>query len=482
MLGMRPNLAVVLLLASAALSGCGGQGTFGSATSSSGSGEVVLAMTDTPAANIAILSAQVTLTGATLNPGNVSLLPAPVAIELTRLQTDVAYLSTTSANADTYTSLTLTFSNSVKLTFENDTGSAISGAACTGVICTMAPVPTNLSTTITLPTLTVSAGNATGLLLDVNLNTLLSTTLGVDFQSGTSVSQFTPTGTGAPPVGAEDVVGQVISIDTVHSAFSFQNATATYSLAVDNTSAFFQFPSNLCTTAGLTCLRDGQILSVDIGIRSDGTPLARNLLFEDGDSSETEVEGVITGINSGTLQFNMVTLAESAAVSGLSIGDPATVHYAVSTPFDVDFTHADNLQVDTSCCVSLFTAATDLAVGQQVQVRRTSGSSGTSLTAARVRLRSSRVTGVIQSLAAPVINLGGSSPNFPSLFITNGITQIQVQTFSPSPTIFTGTTTTGIAVNNITELFVNNIVSVRGPLFNVSGARTLVATKVVLKQ
>jgi hypothetical protein len=480
MLRIRPTLAVILLIAGAALSGCRGRGTFGSVTPpTTGGGEVVLAMTDTPPANVTILSAQITLTGATLNPGNVSLLGAPTTIELTRLQTDLAYLTTAAVNSGTYTSLTLTFSNNVKLTFENDTGSAITGATCNGVICTIAPVPTNLSTTITLPALTVSAGNASGLLVDVNLNTLLSATLGVDFQSGTSASQFIPTGTGAPPVGAEDVVGHVTAIDTAHNTFSFQNATATYPpLAVDGTSTFFQFPSSSC--AGLACLAVGQILSVDISFRSDGTPVARNLVFEDSGSSGTEIEGIVTKFDVGAQTISIVTLTESSTVTGLNIGDPATVQYTVSTPFDVDFAHADNVQVvDTSCCV--FSAAGDLAVGQQVMVRRTSASSGTSITADRVRLRSSRVTGIIQTIAAPNIFLGGSSPNFPSLFITNGVTQILAQTSSP-PTIFTGTTATGIAVNNISQLVVNNIVSVRGPLFNVSGTRTLVATKVVLKQ
>jgi hypothetical protein len=478
MLKIRPTLAVILLIAGAALSGCHGRGTFGSVTPpTTGGGEVVLAMTDTPPANVTILSAQITMTGATLNPGNVSLLAVPTTIELTRLQTDLAYLSTAAVNSGTYTSLTLTFSNNVKLTFENDTGSAITGATCNGVICTIAPVPTNLSTTITLPALTVSAGNATGLLVDVNLNTLLSTTLGADFQSGTSVSQFVPTGTGAPPVGAEDVVGEVTSIDTAHNTFSFQNAAAMYSLTVDSTSTFFQFPSNLCTTSNLTCLRDGQILSVDISFRSDGTPVARNLVFEDSDSSETEIEGIVTGFDVGAQTISIITLAESSAVTGLNIGDPATVS-TQSASFVADFTHADNVQVDTSCC--LFTAATDLAIGQQVMVRRTSASSGTSITADRVRLRSSRVTGIIQTLAAPNIFLGGSSPNFPSLFIADGITQILVQT--SNPTIFTGTTTTGLTINNISQLPLNSTVSVRGPLFNVSGTRTLVATKVVLKQ
>ena len=64
-------------------------------------------------------------------------------------------------------------------------------------------------------------GVGAGLLVDVNLENLLSSTLGADFKAGTTVSEFSPAGSGSPLVEAEDVVGQVASIDTVHNTFSF---------------------------------------------------------------------------------------------------------------------------------------------------------------------------------------------------------------------------------------------------------------------
>src|SRR6266478_4157442 len=121
---LRSIWAISLLIFCAALAGCGGSNQFGSQTGNNGNSSVVLAMTDTPPSNVSILSAEVTLTGATLSPGNVSLLAAPTTLELTRLQTDVAYLSKTSVKAGSYTSLALTFANP-SLTIENDTGSAI---------------------------------------------------------------------------------------------------------------------------------------------------------------------------------------------------------------------------------------------------------------------------------------------------------------------------------------------------------------------
>jgi hypothetical protein len=460
---------VLLLIFCVGLASCGGRGSVGGGGSPSGTGPVVLAMTDTPPTTVSILSAEVMLTGATLSPGNVSLLAAPTTVELTRLQTDVAFLGKTDVSAGSYTSLALTFAN-LALTIENDTTSAI-GTCAIGAICTIAPTTTaNLSTTITLPALTVSSTTGAGLLVDVNLENLLSSTLGADFKAGTTVSEFTPAGSGAPAVGAEDVVGQVTTIDMVHNTFALQNATGQFSLSVDNTTSFLQFPSSLCTTSVLACLRANQMLSVDIGIPSDGTAVAHNVLFEDSDSSDTEVEGMIVGI--GSQQFTIVTLAESATISGLKIGDTATVLYSSSpqTPFDIDFTHADNNQVST--VGFLFAAPADLAIGQQVQVRRNATtSSGSSIHADRIRLRSSRITASAQSIAAPNIFLG----NVPSIFSGHGVTQIQGET--STPTIFTENSN----LINISMIPVSGVLSVRGPLFNVSGARTLVATKVVFK-
>ena len=367
---------IALLTFCAGIAGCRGDTGFGSGNQSSGNSSVVLAMTDTPPSNVSVLSAEVTLTGATLNPGNVSLFSGSTTIELTRLQTDVAYLATAAnISAGSYTSLSLTFANPL-LTIENDTTAAIVSGSTTcavGSICTIAPTTTaNLATTINLSSFSIAANGSAGLLVDVNLDNLISAAMGADFKAGTTVSSFTPGGTGAPLVGAEDVVGQVTALDTTHNTFSIQNVTGTYSLAVDNSSTFFQFPSSDCSTSSIACLRANQIVSVDIGIRSTGGIVARNVVFEDADSSDTEVEGIITGTNAGAQQFNIVTLAISAAGTGLSIGEVATVHYAVApqTPFDVDFVHADNVAVSTSGY--LFAAPADLSVGQQVSIRRNS--------------------------------------------------------------------------------------------------------------
>jgi hypothetical protein len=469
---LRP---ILLLIFCAALAGCGANSSIGSQPQNNGNSSVVLAMTDTPPSTVTFLSAEVTLTGASLNPGNVSLFSGSTTVELTKLQTDIAYLASASKiPAGNYTSVTLTFANP-SLTIENDTANAI-GTCAVGAICTMAPTSTaNLSTSVPLTSFTIASASSTGLLIDISLDNLLTATLGEDFSAGTTVTSFTPAGLGAPPVGAEDVVGQVSSVNASANTFTLTNASGSFALKSDSTSTFFQFPvSGACTSSGgFACLQNNQIVSVDIAIQSDGSILARNIVLEDADSSDVEVEGVITSTNVGSQQFSLVALGISAAGTGLSIGEPVTVQYSVVSPlttFDVDFTHADNLPV--SITGFLFATPADLVVGQQVSIRRNSASSGTTIKADRVRLCSSRITATVQTIGSGIISLS----SIPSIFSGHGgITLIQALT--STPTIFFEI---GHSIN-ISDIALSDIVSVRGPLFNVSGGRTLVASKVVLK-
>jgi hypothetical protein len=325
---------------------------------------------------------------------------------------------------------------------------------------------------VPLTSFAIASSSTTGLLIDVNLDNLLTAAMGEDFSAGTSVTSFTPGGTGAPPVGAEDVVGQVGNISVSGNTFTLTNATASYSLKVDSTSTFFQFPvSSSCpVTPGFGCLQNNQILSVDIGIQSDGSILARNIVFEDADNSDSEVEGMITNTNAVSQQFSMVIQTMSAPVTGLSIGQPITVQYVTSqTPFDIDLVHADNLQMSTTGFV--FAAPADLVVGQQVSMRRNSTSTASQINADRVRLRNTRVTATIQRGLPNLLLV-----NLPSLFSGHGVTSITAQTSLTPPTIYYEV---GQNINS-SNIVIGELVSARGPLFNSSG-RTQVTTKVVVK-
>ena len=172
---------------SAALAGCSshpitkslGAGGTGSGT------DVPLLLTDTPPAGVTPLSFEVTISSAMLEPGDVQLLTAPVTQEITRLQTETAYLSTTSVSNASYTSLKLTFSNP-SLTFVNNTAATITvnphtAAPLTHTISSPINLIGGLDVTVADPAdqLTLSGG-----LNGVGPVTLTSTNLGTVLLSG----------------------------------------------------------------------------------------------------------------------------------------------------------------------------------------------------------------------------------------------------------------------------------------------------------
>ena len=179
-------------------------------------------------------------------------------------------------------------------------------------------------------------------------------------------------------MGAEDVVGQVPSLNTTNNTFSIQNVAGSFPLVVDSNSTFFQFPINVCTTSAIACLRTNQIVSVDMR-RSEPMVLwkQRNVVFERMPTiAIRKWKARLRAQMRARRQFNIVVHAISGTGTGLSIGQVATVTYAVApqTPFAIDFGHADNTQIPTAGF--LFATPADLSVGQEVSIRRNSSSSG----------------------------------------------------------------------------------------------------------
>src|SRR5271156_1740624 len=136
---MRSRSGVLAFLSVSALilatSGCGTRprGSGGGA----GSGNTVpftLAVTDQPPSGVTILSFTITVTGAVLQPNNISVLNAPVTLEVTQLQTDTDLLASMNIVPGTYTDLILTFSNPT-VTFLNQ--AVPIGTCAVGSICPM---------------------------------------------------------------------------------------------------------------------------------------------------------------------------------------------------------------------------------------------------------------------------------------------------------------------------------------------------------
>ena len=182
--------SILILALSAVLTGCHGNPHETGAGSSGGGGTVTtttpvdLLLTDSPPSGITPLSFEVTLQSAELEPGNVSLLLAPQNEEITRLQTETAMLSTTEVAVGSYTSVQITYANSI----------VAGGITCTaGSVCTISPTATNQTTTLTFPSaLAVSVSAPQAVQLDLNLANLFYGALAADFTAGSSVTAVRP--------------------------------------------------------------------------------------------------------------------------------------------------------------------------------------------------------------------------------------------------------------------------------------------------
>ena len=442
-----------------------------------GSPALSVTVTDTPPGGVSVLSFEVSVTGATLNPGNVDLLAGrgPVRIEVENLETESGFLNTARVAPGTYTSLNLTFANP-ELTFKNGTTGTLAGCAA-GAVCEIKPAGT-LTSTVNFPSpgLTITGSSsgmmqeeddertAMGIQVDLNVNTILSGTLGVDFsQAGAvSVKQLTREGEGEFD-DVDDLKGVVQNLNTTKMTFTLHTMTGDFSITTDSHT---QFEFENCTANNFSCLQNNMVVRVDVMMMPGGIFLAKEIGFED-EAEDDELEGVVFKIDDA-MHFEMVVLDELRPLNNVSVGNPVIV--TLSTPtFQVQMEELNA----PSGLVSAFQGATDtsqLLPGQAVEIRLTAPANAgppITVTANRVRLRMTQFTANVSGAPVPPNFMVGS---LPSLFTGAGISSIQVMT--SSQTNFDG-------VTGVSGLADTNTVSLRGLLFN-NGANppVLVAKKV----
>jgi len=459
------------LLSAVLLTGCGGSYSPppvpgpGAQTA-----QVSVSLTDAPPAGVTVFSFEVTVTGAALNPGNVDILAGkgPVRIEVKKLETENAFLSTANIAAGNYTSLNLTFSNP-ELTFLNGTGATLAGCA-SGSVCEIKPSGT-LSATVNGLFYSMS-GTQTGVLVDLNLANILTPSLGVDFSTSSAVTATQQTKEAEGELeDLEDLNGIVASPSS--SQFTLQTTDmGNLTVAIDSNTKFEDF--NACVAANVTCVQSGQSIEVDLLLLANGTFLAKKIELQDDAqaAADDELDGVISKIT-GPSQFEIVVIDELRTIANVSVGDPVTVMLATSgggTSFQVD---ANGLNVPATLQQG-FEGATDtsqLLPGQTVQVRKRAMTGGPApaaitITTDRVRLRDTRFTATVSGApAGSSFNVGG----LPGLFASAGISQIQVQT--SSQTNFEN-------VNGVSGLADGSTVSLRGLLFKSTPNPVLIADKV----
>ncbi len=317
-----------------------------------------LGLSDNAPAGVTVISFRISITGAVLQPGNVSLISTPQTIELTQLQTDNYIIGTTTVAAGNYTSLDITFANP-DMTIYNGAGSA---ANCTvGTICEIQPTLAVSSVTLS-PSLTLSANTPAAVELELSVNDSLQSDLSFNPSSGLTFQQLPSVSSTSTLLPLNTVAGVITSIGTSQFAMT---TTAGESFTIATTSSTqYSFPSTVCSANDFTCLATGQIVSADLNVLGSGSFQAGTVIFEDS-SGDPAIVGTIAAIKS-TLnppQLTLVIHGQASATSGIDSGNAATVSLQNPTTYLID---ADNLTVPSGFT---FASTSDLVVGQEILVR-----------------------------------------------------------------------------------------------------------------
>ena len=447
----------------------------GSMSSSTGSNGVPmsLAIRDTPPSGVAVLFFEASITGASLQPSDiskaaVSVLSAPVEVEFGHLQADTAFLSLTSVTPDDYKSITLTFANAA-MTIVNHSGAPI-GSCADNSVCELTPAFTPATATVSsapLP-ITISQNSVVGIRLDFNVNSSVQSDLSIN--PTVTIKQLTQrqdSDEGQEMEAVDEVDGQVTAVSSNQLTLMNQRSGQSFTISVDSNTVFEDFSRAGCTAspADISCVKMGQILDVDLSENGMGMMLAKRVEFEE-DANREAIKGTITSVDSAT-QFHMVAFNEEPTVTGISEGSPVMVTIQSGAVFQVG---GEELGEDGGFSISgaSFSSGADLMVGQDVQIRPgtvLSGGGVPTVTTDLVRLWPSQITGQVGTIntSTGTFALTGLSPLF--MGATPPITTINVLTLSEMR--FED-------FSSLSSLAPGNTVSVKGLLFNTPGTPTLV--------
>jgi Domain of unknown function (DUF4382)/Domain of unknown function (DUF5666) len=466
---LRSRIAALALLATLIfLSACGSNHN-NFTTTPPGMSAVSFSMSDAPPTGVTVLAFEVTVNNAVLHsapggPGDVSLLQAPIEVEVKKLETETAFLNTANVPPGTYNSISVSFSNP-ELTILNQSGSVI-GNCANGSVCELKPPLGQATVNFSGPPfpLTIMAGQPLGLLLDLDLNNSIQGNLSINPAISFTLHPATqPTG---QLEEIEDLSGKVTSKDVANNQFTIQVQNGqSLVIRVDGNTEFEEF-DEMGLQNSFASLATGQVVEVDLRLMAGGMFLAKKVELEEEDQDEEELEGTVVSVDSASIpaKFQMVLVEEVPDVPSLDVGNLVTVTVENGATFRID---EDGLNVSSSL---FFAGAGDLMVGQNIQVRQRSGSSGMSIVTDRVRLRMSRFTAKVKSKSGDTFIVD----NLPSLFTTANPAVNEIEVRTSAQTNFND-------VQNVSALNVGNTVSLRGLLFKTAGNPALLASKVRLR-
>jgi predicted component of type VI protein secretion system len=380
------------------------------ASTSPTTGTVNLVVQDTPATGITVLSFQLQIASATLQPGNVSILPRPVTVDLAQLVTDTSFLASQVVDSGTYASLTMTYQNP-QITLMNSSNAPLVtpvGTCAVGQVCTFAPRLNNASVTVSSGVfpITISANSTTGLNLDLSITDLLQSDLSLTFASGQSVNLSLL----STLVSLTDQQGQIDAVLASVKSVSGTQATVQTalgdSLTIDlNTSTSYLYPAGVCATANSACLTTGQVVDLDLSLLGDGSLVAQTVTYADGSGGAAARATVLATPASGANSFQVLLHTIIPGSTMATGGTVATITPVSGANFSVPFSGYPVVNGGS------FTSTSDLVAGQEILLQLASGSSSTTYNSSSIYLEPTQTIGAVQS-----VNAGADA------FVLNGLT------------------------------------------------------------
>jgi Domain of unknown function (DUF5666)/Domain of unknown function (DUF4382) len=474
------SCSVLLFFFAALLVGCSGGMSSPNQPLTPNMVQASLTIHDNPPMGVTVLSFDIDVTGAELQPSTsnssqqpVSMLSEPEDIELEHLQTQSALLASKSVPTGTYSSLMVSFANP-RMTIQNQTSNTImlGGQSClTQQICEFNPKLNQSSVTMQGSPFPITLTMNSPVVLKMDFNVDASVQGDLSLTPTVSVVQVpTTNSTGQQDEEDVEVVGTIDQSPTGNT-FMIQTGMNGPSFTI-TTDANTQFDfGTSCSANNFSCLQKGQIVEVEAKMQPDGSLLAFEVkLFQP--PNQISFAGTITSVSSGGTSFQIVLFDEEAfggEMGSFSMGIPLTINLATPTTFSVDnggFMLPSGLT---------FASAADLMVGQKVRLHPTGLPSGTPpnvmITVDQVQLEPSDVTGTFTPIDAQTFTLG----NLPSFFTGAGIMSIQVDVLSNTQF----ETEEDQMMSGLSSFKAGDTVSVRGLLFKTTTTPTMVAEKVV---
>jgi len=229
-------------------------------------------------------------------------------------------------------------------------------------------------------------------------------------------------------------------------------------VTTDSNTTFENFDS-AGKSNSMSGLSQGEIALVNMQLVAGGSLKAATVRLES--TNPQVLGGMVVAMDSST-QFDMVVTNEAPAFQGVNIGDVVRMNLQAGSNFNID-------DMDLPVSGMSFGGSSDMMIGQMVQIDPTSALvSGTppQLATNVLRLMNTWVTATVASkIDANTFTL----QTLPGMFGAAGFSTMQVNT--SGQTEFAN-------VTSVAALNVDDTVSVRGPLFTISGMPILAASKV----